>query len=1194
MRHLFRHIVLIVAVVLLIGAQIFPLDKKLRRAKDLAGGSTLVYQVDLRPSDPPGTLDRMIELLKRRVDPNGVLDISIVAQGANRIEITMPLANQKTLNLRAAFEAEVDKVVVGALSAEQIQQVMAMPAEQRSAEIARLAGGDAGRLERLNAAVKAFDAAREGRAKFQERAEARRKAVSDASDALAAAMNAPQPDAARIAELQRAFDAAKALTDEEARPVAVAEMEYERARQAALATGVSRAEITRALELSDRDIKPKGGGEGVPSPQARALSRIRQAHPGIEASLDRAVAAWREYQKERSTLDSPQDLIRLLKGAGVLSFRIAARPGEIGDEARLRQELRSVGPRNVKSQEVRWFKLNKLESWYNTLPEFQVMNSDPAGYFAGRNMVVDEYDGELYALLFDVEGRRLTQAEGEWGVDSARQSLDEIQRPNIAFTMTELGGERMRALTGANLQRLMAVLLDDQVYTAPNIQSQIGKNGQISGNFTLEEIRYIVRVLNAGSLAAKLSPEPISVSTIAPQFGADNLAKGLRAGAVSFIAVAGFMIVYYFGCGVISVIALLINGLLILGIMAMNHAAFSLPGIAGVVLTFGMAVDANVLIYERVREELGRGADWRSSVRLGYARAMSSIVDGNLTTLIVVVVLAFLGTQEIKGFAITMIIGSITTMFTQLYITRVLFSVLIEKFRWRHGSMLPIKIPAIARAFHPNIDWMKYRHLMLGSSLLLVVLSFAVVGLRGKDLLENDFRGGTRVNIELGTDKASGKPAILTRLQAEERVVAAVKAANDPTLRDMLAPTVVPIDPQADRISSNKFAIKTTATNTQGVERVVNEAFKDVIDAPPALEFDGKAERDPSRAPVRPIATPNIRDVIDNPRADLPAPDFVGGVAIILNNISPPQPLSALEKRLIAFRNQPDPEIARTGARAQRWIVLDGDERSVRSAVVLVADPGVSFLSDPAAWRVQLAASEWRILSEALGNAQSLASVESFSAAIAATFTAQAIVAVVISTILILIYIWVRFQSLRYSIGAVLSTAHDCIVAVGAIAIAGPMVEYTPGLAAALGIDAFKIDLNVVAAVLTILGYSLNDTVIVMDRIRENRGKLSYATRKVINDSINQTISRTVITSGLTLMATLGIYLLGGEAMRAFAFTFVIGIITGTYSSVFIAAPVVWVKRYDPTEGGTPPELAADGSLNGQPHATESRRLAST
>ena len=218
-----------------------------------------------------------------------------------------------------------------------------------------------------------------------------------------------------------------------------------------------------------------------------------------------------------------------------------------------------------------------------------------------------------------------------------------------------------------------------------------------------------------------------------------------------------------------------------------------------------------------------------------------------------------------------------------------------------------------------------------------------------------------------------------------------------------------------------------------------------------------------------------------------------------------------------------------------------------------------------------------------VARASTLAGVESFSASIARAFAAQAIVAVILSGLLIIIYVWVRFAAFRYSMAAMLSTLHDCIVAVGMIALAGVIVKYFPGPAAAIGLMDFKIDLNVVAAVLTILGYSLNDSIVIMDRIRENRGKLTYASAAVINRSVNETISRTIITGGSTIIATTVLYIYGGEAIRAFAFCFLVGVLVGTYSSVAIAAPLVWSRKSDPTSGGVAPTAPTEGGPAPQP-----------
>ncbi|HYD02183.1 MAG TPA: protein translocase subunit SecF, partial [Phycisphaerales bacterium] len=755
-------------------------------------------------------------------------------------------------------------------------------------------------------------------------------------------------------------------------------------------------------------------------------------------------------------------------------------------------------------------------------------------------------------LCYDTPGMRLTQAEGNWQVAGAGRTIDEIGKPAVRFDMDALGAAKLGELTGSNVGRQMAVLLDDQVYTAPNLQSRISGQGRITG-VEPSEIDYIVRVLGAGSMAAKLSPEPVSESTVGPELGADNLDRGLKAGVIAFALVAAFMVVYYFGCGLIAVLALLINAVLILGLMAINHAAFSLPGIAGVVLTFGMAVDANVLIYERMREEMESGADFRTAVRLGYSRAMASIVDGNTTVFIVSVVLAFFGTQEIKGFAITMIVGSITTFFTQLYVTRVLFYLLVEKLGWRRGSMLAVKFPAIARAFNPNIDWMKYRYPMLGFSALMVVLSGAAMYNAGADLFDNDFRGGTKITVQL-KNGPDGQPMMMTRQQAQDRVEA----------QDIDAPKVLAINPSPeDATKSSRFAVKTTDKDAVEVQQKVLAAFSDVVDVQPAIKFTGM-DADALSAPVKPILSDNLADTVGPAALRVSSADYRGGAAIIVENMDPRPTKAQLEERLRQIRSDPAHEPTRS--RPHSWVVLAGDDNAVQSAALLVYDENADFIREPDRWTSTLRTQEWAMLKDAMARSTSLAGVESFSAAIAQSFAAQAAISVVFSTLLIIIYIWLRFQSFRYSFGAILSTLHDCIVAVGLIALCEPLVNNAEGVANAIGVGPFKIDLNVVAAVLTILGYSLNDTVIVMDRIRETKGKLPFATRKVVNDAINSTISRTVITSGLTMLATMTLYIFGGEAIRPFAFTFMVGVITGTYSSIFIAAPLVWVHKEDPTQ----------------------------
>ena len=1180
MRHLIRNTFLCAALIILSVWAILPASEKLRLGKDLAGGTSMVYQVNIRPGDPPDTMARMVELLKNRIDPNGVMEVSIVPQGQNRLEITMPLPSARVKQLRAAFEAELAKLGGGAISAEQFARVMALPPAQRTTEITALAAGDPDRLARLNDAAAKYDSAAAARAAFNQSRTALDQAIDAASKALADAASRQQPEEA-LAPIRATLDKAQDELFAAAAVPAQAERDFETARDAAIATSVSIAEVRRALELPSRDrvINPTNPQtrQVIPSPRGRALTRLKERHPAAAAELDAVVAAFDTYQKNRSTLDDPSDLVRLLRGAGVLTFRVTANPGEIPDESRLREELRRQGPRAARSGEVRWYKINKIDSWFDSNEQLQALLAQPAAYFASRGYVADEFDGQYYMLAWDVKGKRLTQAEGAWRLESSRPTSDEIGRPAIAFQMDALGGTKMGDLTGTNTGRQMAVILDDEVYTAPRINSRITRSGIIQGEFSQEEITYVVRVLSAGSLAAKLAPEPIGVNTVGPELGADNLRKGLVTGAVAFAIVAGFMIVYYFNCGVVAVVALFLNALLLLAAMALNRAAFTLPGIAGIVLTFGMAVDANVLIYERMREELRSGADARTAVRLGYAKALSAIVDGNITNLITCVVLGLVGTQEIRGFAITMSIGTLTTLFAQLFITRVIFAWLVDRWGVRSFSMLPIAVPAVQRAFTFRIDWMKYRWHFLSVSILLTLGSLFVLAYRGSDSLDNQFLGGTKVTIQL-KDGPDGKPLTMSRAEVEQRIEAvadAAKTATDPQqqlLVRLKPPQIAVINPGADGVTSSQFEIKTVLTNGDLVQSALSQAFQDKMETQPALRFAGQELADPARVPVFPIVSANLGESINRPGLRLSVPEFVGGAAIVLDNLEPAPSVRQLEDRLARIRQQPD--FAETVGRPHRFVVLAGDESAATSVALLVNDEAYSYLADPDRWAAVLKMPEWRMTVDMLTRSSTAASVESFSPSIAATFTAQALIAVILSTVGIIIYIWVRFASLRYAAAATATSVHDSLVATGAIAAAALLYQSAPGLSASLGILPFKIDLNVIASVLTILGYSNNDTIIVMDRIREKRGKIPFATRAIINESINETMSRTVITGGLVLLASLVLYAFGGEAVRAFAFAFIIGVLTGTYSSIAVAAPIVWKHTPFDEPGHTPPTPA--------------------
>lgn len=1171
-------IIILVAIALALWA-VYPPDKTIRLGKDLAGGATLVYGVDVKPGETD-VISRVVEVIKDRIDPNGVLEISIVAIGADRIEITMPLPTDEIKRLRANFEKSLEVFSSSQISIEEIDRAMALPPEARSARFTAIAAGDQVRADALALAALTFDELRAARLRLTEAqtgVDSLRKLINDH---LAAAGASDDP---QLVQWQAALPLAQQAVAAEIAIAAPLEIAYESQRIAAASSSVTAAEVRRALSLSNRPVRLVGKDKKpveLESPRARALSEIRTLHPddATAKSLDSAIAEWNTYELNRRTLDDPADLIRMLKGAGVLSFRIAIAPGTYPDEQEARNQLRIGGPSRYRSGDAQWFKINKIESWVDTAENLETLkNPDlvPAYFASSYGAVVEAYRGEFYMLNWDRRGLRLTQDDGEWSVSQAFQDADSFGRPAIAFRMDARGGAKLGALTEKNVNNKMSVLLDDEVYTSPNLQSRISDSGQISGNFSQTELSYIIRVLSAGSLAAKLSPEPISQNTLGPQLGADNLQRGLNAGLISLAITAGFMIVYYFGYGMVAVIALLLNSLLIMGAMALNQAAFTLPGIAGVILTFGMAVDANVLVYERMREELLKGEDLRTAVRLGYEKALSAIVDGNVTTLIVCVVLGFTGTPEIKGFALTLGIGLVTTLFSQLFVTRWIFTILVEKVRIRKMSMLPMAVPAVQKLFDLHIDWMRLRGFFYVLSFCFVGLGIFFIVVEGRNLLAAEFRGGTSVTIV--TKSEGGQSVTLTRAQVAERIKAIADAApSDAPLKQFSTAEIAVVNPQSDGVTSNTFTIKTLLTSAELVQTAVATAFADVLDVRVPISFTGAdGNLTPGRgAPVFALVGGSLGEAIDRPEVtDRIPPDFEGAVAIVLTDIQPPISTAELSDRIMLARSRP--EFAEAAGRQQRVVVIEGTEAAATSAVVMVQDSRIDHFDEEARWNVQVRDLEWTLARAALTESQTLASVQSFGSAIAATFRAQAIIALLISSLLVVVYIWVRFGSIRYAFAAMATTAHDCFVSIGMVGAAAWVYHEYPSLANSLNLLPFKIDLNVIAAILTILGYSLNDTVVVMDRVRENRGKLPYASRAVINASINQTLSRTVITGGTTFVSCIVLYSIGGEGVRVFAFTMIVGILVGTFSSIAVAAPLVWSREADPHADEDPRNLSA-------------------
>ncbi|QOJ01473.1 MAG: protein translocase subunit SecD [Phycisphaeraceae bacterium] len=1164
MQRIIRNLIVLLVVFGLGAYFIYPPEEKLRQGKDLAGGASLVYTVDVGDDeDADVVVGKVIEAIKDRVDPQGVLEIAITAVGRDRIEITMPLPREEVKELRRSLEAAISEMGKFRVNRARLDLVFARSGPEREAELVSLSAGNAVLLQKLREA-----------AGFHDEAARVRGLLAGVGE-----------DAARRRE----------LIDEER----AASARYGAAVEELIENVVSPDTVRRVLALSSavRRVRNDTTGqfEDDISQQALGIERLKGRYTLRVSEIDEVVGAYRAYAAKRRTLDDPQDLIRLLRGSGVLSFRIAVSPGEYPEEETLRRELAERGPGQANRPDARWLKVNQISNWYNNVSERNVVLGDPskpephdpvaravwraereaavARFFGGRGLVGAQYLDGFYVLMWNTPDAKLTQESAvRWGVALAAPDRDEIGLPCIRFEMDTAGARLLADLTGRSVGKQMAVILDDEVYTAPTLQSEISKSGRITGRFSDEEIRYVVKVLSAGALAAKISTEPISTSVLAPQLGRDNLLKGVTSGYIAFGVCAGFLTIYYFACGLVATTALVANTFLLLALMAFNRAAFTLPGIAGVILTFAMAVDANVLIFERMREELLRGATLKEAVRLGYSRAMSAIVDGNLTNLIVCLVLGVFGTPEIRGFAITMSIGVVTTLFAQLFLTRWIFDVALT-LGWKKTTMLPLAVPAVQRAFMLGIDWVSKRAVFYAFFAVLLAGAAVLCAIRGKEMFDTEFRGGTSVTVQLRNPE-SGERLKMTRAEVEKRIEA---VAGEPGRdADLRTSTILVVNPDADGITSDTFTLKTLVTDQAEVAEVVVKALGEVIQREKPLAFAGSEQTDPARAPVFPITKNRLGDNIGKPEIAGTVTEYRGGVAVLLENLEPRPSLPDLMERIGRARNRPDMR----GAMRATWdvLVIDGSEAEVRSAVVVgldldhpapdsAATAGADDAPDDAlvAWRLFVRDTEWSLIRSALTESSDVMSVQNFSPAIARTFAAQAIGSVLLSAILIIVYIWVRFGALRFSVSAIVPTLMDCVIAVGFIALAEVLYDEARGVALALGMVPFKIDLTVVASVLTVLGYSINDKIVILDRIRENRGKGRFATTKIVNDSINQCLSRTFLTGTTTILSTFVLYMVGGDALKPFAYSLGLGIIIGTLSSIMIAAPMV---RKDPPASG--------------------------
>lgn len=626
----------------------------------------------------------------------------------------------------------------------------------------------------------------------------------------------------------------------------------------------------------------------------------------------------------------------------------------------------------------------------------------PAEGFSVKNVF------ELYAIKVTQSNGR-APLEGDVITDAADQFNNVTGAPEVSMTMNSDGARRWASLTKANVGKAIAIVLDDVVYSAPRVNGEIpGGQSSISGNFTIEDTKDLANTLKSGRMPAPA--RIVQEDVVGPSLGAQSIQQGLISFVVAFVILMIYMIVMYdFIPGMMANMALILNLFFTLGILTSFQAALTMPGIAGIVLSLGMAVDANVLIYERTKEELRKGKQLKQALEAGYGNAFSAIFDSNLTSIITGVILYVFGTGPIRGFATTLIIGICCSFFTAVYLTRLVYEYKMKKDKWLNQNFTT----KISRKFlqGTNFGFMSmYRKTftIAGIAVVLFAISFAVRGL-SKSI---DFTGGRNYVIKL--EKA-----------VEPEQVSAVLRPSFPN--STVSAIALGTDHKTIRVSTN-------------------------------YKIDSN--------------DPAVDNEVEN---------------ILFNSLAGAGMVT--QKSVDVFKN---PDIRAGGS------------------IISSAKVGPSVAKD---------------------------------------ITYGAIISVIFALIAIFIYILVRFHNVAFSVGSTVALALDTIIVIGFYSALWGIVPFS-----------LEIDQTFIGAILTVIGYSINDKVVVFDRIRENLGlytKRDYWT--IFNNSLNETLARTINTSSTTLLVLLCIFFLGGDSIRSFSFAMILGVIFGTLSSIFIAAPIAYI-----------------------------------
>ncbi|SFD04500.1 protein translocase subunit SecDF [Spirosoma endophyticum] len=634
--------------------------------------------------------------------------------------------------------------------------------------------------------------------------------------------------------------------------------------------------------------------------------------------------------------------------------------------------------------------------------------------FAWDRKTFKATDGkEILPLYFLKKAGGRAPLEGDVITDAAND-YDDRGRPEVTMNMNPEGARKWKNLTAANVGRPVAILLDNLVYTAPNVQNEI-PNGRssISGNFTVEETKDMANVLKAGKLPAPTNI--VEESVVGATLGSEAVSAGVLSSIIGILLVLAFVVFYYNRAGFIADIALLVNLFFLMGVMASLGAVLTMPGIAGIVLSIGMAVDANVLIFERIKEELALGKGFKQAVTDGFQNALSSIIDSNVTTFLTGIVLFIFGTGLILGFATTLIIGILTSLFAAIFITRILLEYYI-----RNGKTLTFSSSWAKNLFaDSDFDFVSRRKLYY-------TVSSVIIGL---GIISAIFRG-----FGLGVDFKGGRSYVIRFEKA--------------------------------------------------------------------------------------VSTEDVRNSLETVLGGSPEVKTYGGTGIGANQVKVTTP----------------------------YLVDDNSQGADKKAEATV----------------------YQGLSSIKGNPAKIESSQKVGPTIAYDLLTSALWSILLAVAVVFVYILIRFKKLAFGYGAVVAMFHDVLIILAIFSIFNGFLPFS-----------LDVDQAFVGALLTIMGYSMNDTVVVFDRVREylaeNKGK-KESIASIINNALNSTLSRTAVTGFSTILVLLVLFIFGGETIRGFSFAMLIGVVVGTYSSLFVATPIVVdaLSRDQEKDAITPSIVAAE------------------